>query len=265
MLRIVPNAFRLSLKFACLGLLSLSAGLPAQAQITTDLSFQAPPVGSPGNREAGSGRSDTCVALTEQAGLTALVPDTNVGLTTQSSPQLFAYVPSNSAEFAELRLIKESSSEEIYVAEVQMPRATASEATHTYQSAVLSLALPSSVSLEPGENYLWALMLVCNSDNRAEDIVVTAVVQRADATYLNTLSASVAEQLNAVESAPDNERLIAYSAAGLWQDLLAELSSLVERDPAIYEPVWNDLLTEQGLGAVASVPLYESALTVFVP
>jgi hypothetical protein len=242
-----------------LSLVGLCAALPAQAQIPTELSFQAPPVGSPGNREAGSGRSDTCAALTEQAGLTAIVPETNVGLTTQAAPPLFAYIPTNNAAFAELRLLKEATGEDVYVSQVSMPAATTPGYAH--KASILSLDLPATVTLEPGESYLWALMLVCNPDNRAEDIVVTAVVQRADNGYLSTLPTEVSSQLNGIDTASPSEKLTIYSSAGLWQDLLAQLSTLATADPATYQAVWSDLLTSQGLGAIADAPLYPSQLT----
>ena len=259
MVQIVTRFLSLQRFASLLGLVSLCAALPVQAQITTELSFQAPPVGSPGNREAGSGRSDTCAALTEQAGLTAIVPETNVGLTSQATPELFAYIPTNNAAFAELRLLKEATGEDVYVSQVSMPAATTPGFAH--KASILSLDLPATVTLEPGENYLWALMLVCNANNRAEDIVVTAVVQRADNGYLNTLPAEVSRQLDGVDTASPSEKLSIYSSAGLWQDLLAQLSTLTTADPATYEAVWSDLLTSQGLGAIADAPLYESQIT----
>lgn len=259
MVQLISTAFSLKCCAGLLGLVSLCATLPIQAQIPTELSFQAPPVGSPGNREAGSGRSDTCADLTEQAGLTAIVPETNVGLTTQATPQLFAYIPTNNAAFAELRLLKESTGEDVYVSEVSMPAATTPGFAH--KASTLGLSLPATVALEPGENYLWALMLVCNADNRAEDIVVTAVVQSVDSAYLSSLPAEVSDQLSALDKASDDEKLTTYSSAGLWQDLLAELSTLVAEDSATYTPLWSELLTSQGLGAIADAPLYESQLT----
>ncbi|HIK43534.1 MAG TPA: DUF928 domain-containing protein [Leptolyngbyaceae cyanobacterium M65_K2018_010] len=263
--RLFLQPLALNLSVALVGLLSWGTGLPAQAQLSTELSFQAPPVGSPGNREAGGVRSDTCANTSEQAGLTALVPATNVGLTTQATPQLFAYIPTNNAIFAELRLIQESTGDEVYMANVSMPAVSTPGAAYAHQGSILNLSLPASVTLAPGENYLWALMLVCNPDNRAEDIVVTAVVQRADQGYLSTLSAEVGKQLSAVGTASEGEKLITYSSAGLWQDLLTELFALVKADPATYGPVWRDLLTDQGLGAIANAPLYSSSLTVVAP
>lgn len=240
-------------------LLGVCVALPAQAQILTELGFQAPPVGSPGNREAGSGRSDTCASLSEHAGLTAIVPETNVGLTTQATPQLFAYIPSNNAAFAELRLLKDATGEDVFVSQVSMPPAPSPGFIHG--SSTLSLSLPETVTLEPGENYLWALMLVCNATNRAEDIAVMAVVQRADSAYLSGLPDEVIQQLRTLDQASDAERLLAYSSAGLWQDLLTELSVLVEADPDTYSPLWTSLLTDQGLGGIADAPFYPSQFT----
>lgn len=237
-------------------LLGVCVALPAQAQILTELGFQAPPVGSPGNREAGSGRSDTCASLSEQAGLTAIVPETNLGLTTQATPQLFAYIPSNNAAFAELRILNDATGEDVFVGQVSMPPATTPGYLHG--SSTLSLSLPTTVTLEPGENYLWALMLVCNATNRAEDIAVMAVVQRADNDYLSTLPDEVSQQLSTLNQASDAERLLTYSSAGLWQDLLAELSVLVAAEPETYGPLWSSLLTEQGLGRIADAPFYSS-------
>jgi hypothetical protein len=259
MVKSILDSFLVKHFAALLGMVALCAVLPAKAQISTALAFQAPPMGSPGNREAGSGRSDTCASLTDQAGLTAIVPETNLGLTTKATPQLFAYIPSNNAAFAELRLLKDSTGEDVYISQVSMPPATTPGYAHG--ASTVSLSLPTTVALEPGEDYLWALMLVCNVTNRAEDIVVTAVVQRADNAYLSTLPAEVSSRLNVLNTVSDSEKLTIYRSAGLWQDLLAQLSALMIADPATYGAQWSELLTEQGLGAIADAPLYKSQLT----
>jgi hypothetical protein len=238
---------------SCAVAMPTQAQVPTQVQVPTDLGFQPPPVGSPGNREAGGVRSDTCASVTERAGLTAIVPDTNVGLTTQASPQLFAYIPSNSADFAELRLLDEATGEDVYVSAIAMPPAPGSD--YSYRASILSLPLPATVTLEPGKDYLWALLLVCNADNRAEDIVVTAVVQRASDAYLDTLPTEARQQLSEVASASPTERLTIYSEAGLWQDLLGQLAVLVDQDAATYGPLWADLLSDQGLEGIAAAPI----------
>ena len=255
--------FRLNLSLAALSALVSLLGLnlsPASAQIETVVNFQAPPMDSPGNREAGGQRDDSCADVTDTTGLIALVPDTNIGLTTQASPNLFAYVPSNNAERAELRIFQEATGEEVFAGQVVLPENPIGSA-YQYQAAIVSMPLLSGpVTLESDENYLWALMLVCNVDNRAADIVVDVVVQRVGDNYLNTLPPEVNKQLINLGSASKDEKLATYSSAGVWQDLLLELSALVQESSGVYGTTWMELLTNQGMGTIADAPIYESSL-----
>ncbi|NJO66631.1 MAG: DUF928 domain-containing protein [Leptolyngbyaceae cyanobacterium RM1_405_57] len=59
---------------------SFSGVTSAQASIR----FNSPSLGAPGNREAGASRSAPCAA--SDRGLVALLPETNLGLTTQAYP-----------------------------------------------------------------------------------------------------------------------------------------------------------------------------------
>ncbi|MEM7773100.1 MAG: DUF928 domain-containing protein, partial [Cyanobacteria bacterium P01_A01_bin.37] len=94
-----------------------TAFLPANAQLRTDLNFQVPDMGTTGNREAGAQRNDTCIDASQTSGMMALVPDTNIGLTSEASPDLFAYIPPNKAEKAELRIFNEATGAQIYAGE----------------------------------------------------------------------------------------------------------------------------------------------------
>ncbi|MEM9002992.1 MAG: DUF928 domain-containing protein [Cyanobacteria bacterium P01_F01_bin.86] len=238
---------------------------PASAQIETVVNFDPPPMSSPGNREAGGQRSDTCVDTRDTTGLVALVPNTNVGLTTEASPNLLAYVPPNSAQRAELRILKEVTGEEVFTGEVSLPEAN-TDLDYRYQAAILNMPLTSgAVVLEPDTNYLWALMLVCNSDNRAEDIVVDVIVQRIGEDYLNTLPSDITGPLANVSSFSGEDKLTAYSSAGVWHDLLLELSVLRQENPGLYESTWAGLLTNQGMDKIANAPIYESSLQPLNP
>lgn len=246
----------------------LGISLPLHtAMAQTQVAFEPPPMSSPGNRESGGGRSDTCASTTEEAGLTAIVPETNVGLTVRSAPTLFAYLPSNSAERAELRLYVEATGEQVLTGQIDMPLATEPDDSYTYRSGVVKVALPTEgiVTLEPGENYLWALMLVCNGGNRAEDIVVTGVVQRAGDDYLKNLPDNLGQKLANLNAVSDEEKLSIYSSAGIWQDLLTDLAILVEEEPMTYGDDWIALLESQGLAAIATAPVFESSFTPLSP
>lgn len=263
-----PNFFRCSrFLITLLGVSSLFGSnlQSASAQIETVVNFDPPPMSSPGNREAGGQRSDTCVDTTDMTGLAALVPNTNVGLTTKASPDLLAYVPPNSAERAELRILKETTGEEIFVGQVSLPEG-ATDSSYEYRAAIVNMPLASGpVVLEPGENYLWALMLVCNSNNRAEDIVVDVIVRRVSEDYLSTLTSDVTARLANVDSISTEETLITYSSAGVWQDLLSELSILVQEDPGLYESTWTGLLSNQGMASIVDFSVYQSSLQPLDP
>ena len=115
--------------------------------------FNPPATGSPGNREAGAARSDTCVSTVNGNGVTALLPSSSiVGLTTQDSPKIFAYIPPNNAEKAEFRLLEEKSSKELFVGQVQMPKAESGKDSYKYKASVVGISLPANAveKLQPG-------------------------------------------------------------------------------------------------------------------
>lgn len=264
MLRPCPDlrTFNLSLA-ATLGAVSLLgiSGQSVRAQIEAVVNFAPPNLESPGNREAGGVRSDTCADTTDATGPLVLVPDTNVGLTTKASPNLFAYVPPTNAERTELRIFDEATGDEVFAGQVALSESS-TESDYRYQAAIINIPLATGpVTLESGKSYLWALMVVCNEANRAEDLVVQAVVQHIGEDYLEMLPTDVTKQLAAVDSAATTVQLETYSLAGVWHELLSGLAAFSQEDPELYTETWVGLLTNQGLGAIADMPVYESTLS----
>ncbi|HIK17547.1 MAG TPA: DUF928 domain-containing protein [Leptolyngbyaceae cyanobacterium M33_DOE_097] len=230
--------------------------------------FRPPRSGAPGNREAGAARSDTCASTANSSGLTALLPTSNLGLTTKAFPTFFAYLPPNNAQRAEFRLVEEESGKEVFTGQVQMPKANAANAAYRHKASVVKMSLPktgSSEGLKAGKSYLWAMMLVCNAQNRAEDIVVTGVVQRVDDNYVKTLDAETKQKLASVNTVPPQEKPSIYGSAGIWNDMLADTAALMQKNPATYSEEWKDLLGEQGLGAIATAPVVEVKLEPIRP
>ncbi len=241
-------------------IVALVLSLPLTAIVNAaaaQVPFNAPPVSAPGNRESGAARSDSCAMTLNDSGLIAVIPESNVGLTTKASPSFFAYVPANNAERAEFRLFEEETGNEVYVGQVLLP-ITDSVSEYRYGSSIMRFSMPQddlTAALEPGKNYLWALMLVCNADNRAEDIVVTGVVHRPDMAYFDSLAPAVQDQLSTLDTISPAEQLIVYGEAGLWHDLLETLASLANSDSSAYQDDWSTLLGNQGLGAIANYPI----------
>lgn len=243
-------------------LLSLSSLVVPSATVA-QLKFNPPPMKAPGNREAGAGRSDTCASTTGSSGLTAILPISNLGLTTKANPSFFAYVPPNNAEKAEFRLVEESTGKGIYTGELQLPTSTDSKAMYKHPAAILSLSLPSQDStsaLEPDKNYLWAVMVICNPKNRAEDIVTTGVIQRIGNRYLETLDPTIRTKLSRVEEASPEEQAAIYGSAGIWNDMLAQTISLTDG-----KKEFQNLLDDQGLKSIAETPIVQTPLAPINP
>lgn len=259
-----PHSF---LGFALSALLLSTSILIAADMAVAGSGFRPPRSGAPGNREAGAARSDTCASTTNSSGLTAVLPTSNLGLTTRAFPTFFAYMPPNNAEKAEFRLIEEDTNKEVFTGKVQMPKAEAANAPYKHKASIVSMTLPQNGSegLKAGRNYLWALMVVCNAQNRAEDIVVTGVVQRVGDDYVKTLDAQTKQKLNSVNTVPPPEKLSIYGSAGIWNDMLADTAVLMQKNPATYTQEWKDLLGEQGLAAIATAPIVEVKLEPIRP
>jgi hypothetical protein len=226
----------------------------AQAQIK----FNPPPMKAPGNREAGASRSDTCAATAGGSGLTAILPTSNLGLTTKAYPTFFAYIPPNNAQGAEFRLIEESTNKEVYTGKLQLPVNNDAKATYKHPTAILNLSVPArgpEGALEPDKKYVWAVMLICNPKNRAEDIVVTGVVQRVGNRYLQTLDPNVRIKLSKIDQASPQEQVLIYGLAGIWNDMLSQAINLENG-----KKEFRNLLGGQGLKSIADVPIFNSNL-----
>ncbi|MFE4108094.1 DUF928 domain-containing protein [Almyronema epifaneia] len=206
--------------------------------------FEPPNLGRPGRR-VGGGTRGGC-AFGNPARLTALLPDSNLGLTTQPYPTFYWFVPQNSAQLVEFSL---------YRAET-----TAAERQLVYRSTfvpdraagIASLKLPESVGLPPlalEQDYQWSVALVCNAEARQQDLRVDGWIQRIDPTA--DLAAQLAREPVAAHAA-------LYAANGLWFDAIAQLISLRQGYPqsATVQARWAELLTSVGLAEMAEQPIF---------
>lgn len=256
------------LSFSLSALLCSTSFVAATDVALAGSSFRPPRSGAPGNREAGAARSDTCASTASSNGLTALLPSSNLGLTTRAYPTFFAYIPPNNAKQAEFRLLEEGTNQPVFIGQIPMSQAATANSAYQYKASVLSMSLPKSAvpqGLQVGKSYMWALMVVCNPKNRAEDIVVTGVVQRVGDDYIKTLDPKIKQNLNRINQASPQEKLAIYGAAGIWNDMLADTAALMQKNPATYGKDWKDLLSDQGLGAIATVPIVEVNLKPIRP
>ena len=207
--------------------------------------FKPPRRGLPGRRE-GAGTRDpfVCVQGTPSS-LTALLPATNLGLTTAEYPHFFWFMPQTKAKFAEFTLaaVNDRMEERAFVYKTIFSIAGT--------PGIASLALPGNASIPPlvvGKDYHWSVSLICKEDDRSKDIRVDGWVQRV------ALDANLTKQL---ATAKPSDRAQIYATNGIWVDTvttLADQRCLSPKDATLTNS-WAELLKSVQLGAIADQPL----------
>lgn len=232
----------ISITTACLSgfLALLISGYPLMAMAQ----FVVPKRGLPGRREGGGTRG--CLQ-SNPAQVVALLPDTNLGLTTSAYPRFFWFVPKTSARQAEFTLYDVDESK----AERNLIYKTTFRITGT--AGVASLSLPRNANIPPlavDQDYHWTLSIICNANNRKADLKVDGWVQRV------APSVGLASQLT--KATPQN-RVTLYAQNGLWFDTLttlAELRCARPKDPTLTNQ-WSALLKQVALPTIADQPLLQ--------
>lgn len=194
--------------------------------------FVTPPIKASGSRRSGASRGD-CPMVKKP--LTALIPDTNIGLTISERPTLWFYIPYTAVNnrSAELVLLDEKNK---LVYTTALPLAKTSGITK----------VTIAKTLEIGKTYKWVFSVICNPANRTADKFVKGEVRR------ELLSSAVKNQLKEVTE--EYDRAIIYAENGLWFDALTTLAELRIKAPQEQNFIeeWADLLGEIGLADIAS-------------
>ena len=212
--------------------------------------FVPPNRGIPGRREGGGTRGDECTQG-NLSRLVALMPEKSLGLTTESYPQFFWFIPKTKARFVEFKLY------DVDKQNVNRTPIYQTMFTITGEPGIASLTLPSEAGIPPlesGRDYRWSLSLVCNPENRTrDDIRVFGGVERVS---LNLYDASRLEHLS------QRDRLSIYEDRGLWIDALTTLASLHACYPTDTElsTHWAALLEAVKLQDYAGQPLMQQCL-----
>ncbi len=207
----------------------------------------APSRGLPGRRTGAGSRSPgagPCLP-DPNTNLVALLPDTNLGLTTAAYPRFFWSIPQNNASGVEFSLYavdaRKQNRQLLYQSSFNV----------SGEPAIASLELPQTANLPPlavNQDYRWTLALVCNSNDRTQDITVEGWVQRT------APSNALSQQL---QKAAPRDRPAIYALNGFWFDTLATLAEqrcLRPQDPTLIKN-WEQLLKSVKLEAIAKQPL----------
>ncbi len=229
--------------------LPLTVGLVLTAIVPVALAqnrirFNAPDLRAPGNREAGASRGDVC--MTEEPTLTALIPQSNLSLTTQAYPDFFVYLPPNTAKSLVFVLYDNDTGEETY-------RTSFSPLT---EAGVVAISLPDNgiqKPIEVGHRYTWYFAVMCDTVNLDRNFVVSGELERVEPS--DRLTAQLDEA-----TAADLPEI--YAEHGLWSDVLTSLVSQRRQTPqsqALLDD-WIALLESVNLADVADKPLLPISL-----
>jgi hypothetical protein len=114
---------------------------------------------------------------------------------------------------------------------------------------VVSLRLPSTVSLEASKNYDWYFLIYCDSQNKNKFVSVNGLVRRVERPDLKSQ----------LDSATPQERLMLYATEGIWYDALNEIAERRRASPEDdnLKNDWASLLQSVGLEKLAPKPIVE--------
>ncbi|MFZ9737832.1 MAG: DUF928 domain-containing protein [Prochlorotrichaceae cyanobacterium] len=199
--------------------------------------FDPPDRGLPGRRRGGGSRNPLSQCLQAgDPGFTALLPVSNIGLTIAEYPQIFWFIPQHQAPLVEVSLYSTNADFQ------DQDLVFLSQFATTGQAGIGQLKAPEAASLKPlaeGETYHWYLSLICDPNDRAEDITVSGWIERVP------VPTNLAAEL---EIRQGIDRYRALAQAGLWFDALDTLATLRCTQPEnaeAIEGVWQSLLAQE--------------------
>lgn len=175
--------------------------------------------------------------------LTALIPPTNLGLTTDARPTFWFYVPyarSIDVEFANFMLV-DAAMNPVLEEPISVPL-PASE-------GIVAVSLSSSdPALEVNQEYNWSMMIMCNPVVPERNPFVAGWIKRIPRNSALNL------QLDSNSDQADYE---VYANNDLWYNAITELGKERCQSPQNASLVqdWVQLLTTQDLTDIAEKPI----------
>lgn len=203
------------------------------------ISLQFPPgSGSAPKRTAGAGVRGNCAP-----GLTAIIPNADVSLTTNEETTFSIYIPQTDALLGKFSLNLSDDGSRSYTEDILL----------TGQPGLVSFTLPQEIALATDRAYDWKFTLYCDLPGTtaglgsAEQRVssVSGQVERVD------ISPELEAQLEAATT--PLAKAEAYVEAGIWHEALALLADLRETQPQ----QWEEFLTSVGLDSLAQAAVSE--------
>ncbi|HIK04143.1 MAG TPA: DUF928 domain-containing protein [Trichormus sp. M33_DOE_039] len=181
--------------------------------------------GLPGRRVGGGTRGECSFGDKK---LIALVPESNLLVTTSSQPNLLIYLPPTTTPKILEFVLQDDQENIIYEKNF----------TTKKYPGIVSISLPEHKSLPQlaiDKRYRWFFSMICNPNMRENDVSVDGWITRVK------LEPNMAQKL---ESATSTEQVSMYANLGIWQDALVKLAKLRYNNPNDPELVaqWSQML-----------------------
>ncbi len=171
-----------------------------------------------------------------------LIPESNLGQTVTGNPTFFFYIPLTNAQSAEFAL-KDDLNNDIYKTTFDL----------ITSPGIINIKMPNPpiISLMVGQEYHWDFALICNAQDRKNDLVVKGWIKRMQ------LETSIERQLS---NAKLSDLFVIYRDNNIWYDALAVLAELKIKDPNDPQTTedWENLLKSFGLSEIVKEPLIKS-------
>ncbi|NER31470.1 MAG: DUF928 domain-containing protein [Symploca sp. SIO1C4] len=207
-------------------------------------------IGTPSNTAGAGTRAPRQGCLVTGKPLTALLPSNNFGVTENTHPQFFVYMPAIALEEESIPvefLLETQDGKDIYQTRFNS----------NGKDGILAISLPNHESISPLEvdgNYKWSVAVICDPDERSMDIAVEGWVRRVklDSTFNHQL-----RQLSL------SKQVELYAEAEIWHDALASLAQLRLNNPDDSEIAaeWSKLLSAVGLNEFSQESIIPVSLT----
>jgi len=191
--------------------------------------FKAPKVGAPSQTTGGGTRGSN------KDKLVALIPESQVGLTTSQTPSFFVYVPATKDKI-KFTLTDKEQEKTFYEEELQPPSGPGIVSINTEK---MTKKIPDK--LEVGKFYRWTFEIIHDASDASANSKVTGWVQLVKPS--ENLTAKLAK-LKPNEKDLLMKRSRIYAEEGIWQEALQDLITLRQQKPkdSKVNSTWKDLM-----------------------
>lgn len=178
------------------------------------------------------GPSSSCLNTKDgELALNALTPNyTNVVTTASGTPTFYFYLPSTPATLGEF-VLTDFNQNPIYQTTFKLPT----------QSGIMKIKALPKIPLSPDQYYQWSLKIICDSQNRDNDLVIEGNLE-----YQKFNEA-------ALTSSDPLEKAKFYAKQGLWLETLDNMAQVRSTSPSD----WTELLQSAGLHEMITKPFVE--------